>query len=175
MIARFANLYRINNFGYVLKECRYLLSSFRKISGSKVLDEISGDFKNISDDEWEKKLSPLEFAVCRKAGTEHPNTGKYNSFYASGTYRCVCCGSALFSSESKFNSGSGWPSFHTAITNALEERHDESHGMVRTEVRCAKCDAHLGHVFKDGPLPTGDRYCINSVCMTFEPKDNTTD
>jgi peptide-methionine (R)-S-oxide reductase len=122
-----------------------------------------------SESEWQKELSPEQFQVTRKAGTEPAFTGKYYKTKDPGTYTCVCCGQPLFSSETKYESGSGWPSFYQPLDqNAVEEHTDESHGMRRTEVRCAKCDAHLGHVFLDGPRPTGLRYCMNSASLDLK-------
>lgn len=123
---------------------------------------------NKSLDEWRAALTPEEFQVCRLAGTERPFTGKYWDHKEKGTYHCVCCGTALFRSDSKFDSGTGWPSFWSpASGNPLKQREDVSHGMRRVEVLCGHCDAHLGHVFPDGPPPTGLRYCINSVSLRF--------
>lgn len=124
-----------------------------------------------SEEEWKKQLTPEEFYVCRQKGTERPFTGKYNDFKGDGIFVCKCCGNPLFDAATKFNSGTGWPSFYEPLSKeAVEEHRDTSHGMIRTEVTCAKCDAHLGHVFPDGPEPTGLRYCINSICLKLEEK-----
>jgi peptide-methionine (R)-S-oxide reductase len=120
---------------------------------------------------WREKLTPEQFHVCRQKGTEPPFTGKYTDCTKTGTYHCVCCGHPLFASESKFHSGCGWPSFFVPLdANSLEEHQDLSHGMRRVEVTCQSCGAHLGHVFTDGPEPTGLRYCINSVAIDLQEK-----
>ena len=121
-----------------------------------------------TEQEWKTQLTPEAFYVCRQQGTEAPFSGKYYDYKGEGIYKCVCCNAPLFESDTKFDSGTGWPSYFEAVENAVTEIKDTSLGMVRVEVRCAKCDAHLGHVFPDGPEPTGQRYCINSVCLELE-------
>ncbi len=125
-----------------------------------------------TDKQWQAQLSPEAYSVCREHGTEAPFSGEFYDFKNDGIYTCVCCGEKLFDSETKFDSGTGWPSFYESIEEeAITEIKDKSFGMLRVEVRCSKCDAHLGHVFADGPEPTGLRYCINSVCLEFEEKE----
>ena len=130
---------------------------------------MSDDPKKLSKEEWRARLTPEQFTVCREHGTERAFTGKYHDCKTPGTYKCVCCGAPLFSSGEKYNSGSGWPSFWQPFDpDNIESTVDRSHGMVREEVHCKQCGAHLGHVFPDGPQPTGLRYCINSVALDLD-------
>ena len=124
-----------------------------------------------SDEEWRKQLDPLQYQVARQAATERAFTGKYWDLFDAGQYNCVGCGTPLFTSDTKFDAGCGWPSYSQPINSEVVERvRDASHGMVRIEVRCNKCGSHLGHVFNDGPTPTGERFCINSASIDFKPE-----
>jgi peptide-methionine (R)-S-oxide reductase len=125
----------------------------------------------LTDEEWRRRLDAEQYRVCRQKGTERAFTGAYYATKTPGTYRCVACGEPLFSSRAKFDSGTGWPSFYEPLAPAaVDVEEDRSYGMTRTEVHCRRCGAHLGHVFPDGPRPTGLRYCINSVSLKLEPE-----
>lgn len=134
------------------------------------MDTKSGNNNILSEEELKKKLTPEEYAVLREGVTEAPFSGEYVHTKTDGTYMCKVCGNPLFASDTKFDSGTGWPSFDEALPGAVRHVVDDSHGMHRTEVVCAKCGSHLGHIFDDGPTATGKRYCMNSVCLDLEEK-----
>ena len=126
----------------------------------------------LTEDQWRERLTPEQYHILREAGTERAFTGEYEKNKVAGEYHCAGCGQLLFDADTKYDSGSGWPSFYQpAEQDVVDEHRDTAHGMVRVEVRCSSCDGHLGHVFPDGPNPTGMRYCINSASLDFEPKD----
>jgi len=129
------------------------------------------DRLDLSEEEWRKRLTPQQYHVLRQAGTDPAFAGRYTDLEEAGAYRCAACGAPLFESATKYHSGSGWPSFTAPVSDeAVSEHEDVSHGMRRVEARCARCDSHLGHVFPDGPGPTGLRYCMNSTSLDFEPE-----
>jgi peptide-methionine (R)-S-oxide reductase len=175
---------KIKNAGIALRASRTLYDLRGKILAVHLAtfccfqDQINSEYRGImtdkitkTEEQWKQQLSPEQFQVARKAGTEPAFTGKYWDAKEKGTYNCVCCGTPLFESDTKFNSGTGWPSFYKPVdATAVAEHTDVSYGMKRTEARCAKCDAHLGHVFPDGPKPTGLRYCMNSASLDLKPE-----
>ncbi len=157
-------------FGCTLSACAQDNKTNTSINTKKDSTKMSDEIK-LSEEEWKKKLTPEQFHVCREKGTERAFTGKYYNSKEHGVYKCAACGNPLFSSDTKFDSGTGWPSFYAPVdSDKVAEHKDKSYGMIRTEVTCSKCGSHLGHVFEDGPKPTGMRYCINSVSLDLEKK-----
>jgi peptide-methionine (R)-S-oxide reductase len=140
------------------------------MTGSVAMAENKVEKIQKTDAEWKSELTPEQYRVLREKGTERPFTGEYDVTFEDGVYRCGACGNELFSSEAKFDSGCGWPAFSAPMPGAVVAHEDASHGMKRVEIVCARCDSHLGHVFPDGPRPTGTRYCINSVSLKLEKK-----
>jgi peptide-methionine (R)-S-oxide reductase len=125
----------------------------------------------MTEKEYKEKLTPDQYHILREKGTERPFTGEYNTHYDAGVYSCAACGNELFKSDQKFDSGCGWPSFDDEVEGAIERKRDKTHGMMRTEIMCSNCGSHLGHVFNDGPTPTGIRHCVNSLSLDFKKED----
>ncbi len=141
----------------------------------KDLEMSTKNKNNLSEQEWKEKLTPEEYHILREKGTERPFSGEYDKFYEDGTYKCAGCGTELFSSSSKYDSGCGWPAFYEALPEKIEEYEDNSFGMKRIEITCENCGGHLGHVFNDGPQPSGLRYCVNSISLDFSSGDGDND
>ena len=158
-----------------LKKIDQLINILSDRLKDQVMSTEKQNKKNLSEYEWKEKLTPEEFHILREKGTERPFTGKYDKFYEDGTYKCAGCGTELFSSSSKYDSGCGWPAFYEALPEKIEESEDNSFGMKRIEITCENCGGHLGHVFNDGPQPSGLRYCVNSISLDFSSGDDDND
>ena len=158
-----------------LKKIDQLIKILSDRLKDKVMSIEKQNKNNLSEQEWKEKLTPEEYHILREKGTERPFTGEYDKFYEDGTYKCAGCGTELFSSSSKYDSGCGWPAFYEALPEKIEESEDNSFGMRRIEITCENCGGHLGHVFNDGPQPSGLRYCVNSISLDFESGDDDND
>ena len=151
-----------------IKNLDQLIDLLNQKLGQQGIDMSKQKKNELTEEEWKKKLSPEEFHILREKGTERPFTGEYDKFYKDGTYKCAGCGTELFTSSSKYDSGCGWPAFYEAMPEKIQESSDNSFGMKRVEITCENCGGHLGHVFNDGPQPSGLRYCVNSLSLDFD-------
>ena len=154
-----------------IKNLDQLIDLLNQKLGQQGIDMKKQKKNELTEEEWKKKLSPEEFHILREKGTERPFTGEYDKFYKDGTYKCAGCGTELFTSSSKYDSGCGWPAFYEAMPEKIQESSDNSFGMKRVEITCENCGGHLGHVFNDGPQPSGLRYCVNSLSLDFDSED----
>ena len=154
-----------------IKNLDQLIDLLNQKLGQQGVDMKKQKKNELTEEEWKKKLSPEEFHILREKGTERPFTGEYDKFYKDGTYKCAGCGTELFTSSSKYDSGCGWPAFYEAMPEKIQESSDNSFGMKRVEITCENCGGHLGHVFNDGPQPSGLRYCVNSLSLDFDSED----
>ena len=154
-----------------IKNLDQLIDLLNRKLGQQGIDMKKQKKNELTEKEWEKKLSPEEFHILREKGTERPFTGEYDKFYKDGTYKCAGCGTELFTSASKYDSGCGWPAFYESMPEKIQESADNSFGMTRVEITCENCGGHLGHVFNDGPQPSGLRYCVNSISLDFDSED----
>ena len=154
-----------------IKNLDQLIDLLNRKLGQQGIDMKKQEKNELTEEEWKKKLSPEEFHILREKGTERPFTGEYDKFYKDGTYKCAGCGTELFTSSSKYDSGCGWPAFYEAMPEKIQESSDNSFGMKRVEITCENCGGHLGHVFNDGPQPSGLRYCVNSLSLDFDSED----